>query len=243
VTARNTASLGYFALIGDTKVTVFLTYADEESCTVDHIWTLNFVDFIGQGFGLSIKHLDFSNDCENFVAYTNTGHIAQWDVKRQKFDHKIFTVRSQDRPVTAIRSVKNSHTIITYSKQQNLFMIINARAMQDIHNHDGLPEDCIIRINPSGDGFQHVVNFQVDNSEQFLICAFAKNKVGVYLLRTGELVMHHEDRALFCEDSYIDETCCYMATLDENRRYANIHTFEWLYKVDVPTVPKQRNKE
>jgi hypothetical protein len=73
VTARNTASLGYFALIGDTKVTVFLTYADEESCTVDHIWTINFVEFIGQGFGLSIKQLDFSNDCENFVAYTNTG--------------------------------------------------------------------------------------------------------------------------------------------------------------------------
>lgn len=54
--------------------------------------------------------------------------------------------------------------------------------------------------------------------------------------------MHHEDRALVCEDSFIDETCCYMATLDESRRHANIHTFEWLYKVDVPTVPKQRNK-
>lgn len=48
VTARNTAAVGYFALIGKTKMTIFLVYAEDESCSVDHVWTLNYTDFLGQ---------------------------------------------------------------------------------------------------------------------------------------------------------------------------------------------------
>ena len=101
-------------------------------------------------------------------------------------------------------------------------------------------EDVIIRINPESEGFGRLFNFQVDNSEKFLICAFTKNKVAVYSIETGNVLMSIEDSGMNCEDCFIDESCCYMATLDDKRRFANIYTFEWTYKVEQPTVPKPK---
>ena len=40
-------------------------------------------------------------------------------------------------------------------------------------------------ISPSAEGFGQVENFQVDNSEKFLISAFSNNKVGVFDLTDG----------------------------------------------------------
>lgn len=53
-------------------------------------------------------------------------------------------------------------------------------------------------------------------------------------MKTGALVMRHENPSFFCEGSFIDETGCYMATLDDKRRFTNIHTIEWIYKPENP---------
>jgi hypothetical protein len=50
--------------------------------------------------------------------------------------------------------------------------------------------------------------------------------------------MQFEDSALVCEQSFIDETACYMATVNETQRQVNIYTFEWKYKVELPSAPK-----
>lgn len=146
ITARNTAAVGYFALIGRTKMSIFLVYAEDENCSVDHIWTINNTEFLGQNWS-SIKVLDFSTNCENFVAYTNTGVIGLWDIKKNRFERKVYTVRPQETPVTAIRSVANSSIIVTYSRPLNLFLVIDALGLQNIAK-DQNPEDFVKRIYP-----------------------------------------------------------------------------------------------
>ena len=44
VTSRNISPFGYVALIGETKLSIYLTYAEHDSCTYDRIWTLNFFE-------------------------------------------------------------------------------------------------------------------------------------------------------------------------------------------------------
>ena len=51
----------------------------------------------------------------------------------------------------------------------------------------------IINISPTAEGFTNLVNFQVDNSEKFLICAFANNKVGIFDSVDGKLLQQVED--------------------------------------------------
>ena len=50
-------------------------------------------------------------------------------------------------------------------------------------------------------------------------------------MKNGSLLATIEDTSMVCEGSFIDETGCYMATIDESRKFVNIYTFEWNYKV------------
>ena len=117
-------------------------------------------------------------------------------------------------------------------------MVINAQAI--LNMKEGQIEDHVLRISPGAEGFGEVVNLQVDNSEQFLICAFTRNKLGVYGIKNGQLLMTVEDSALICEDSFIDETGCYLAAMDKSRKFVNIYTFDWNYKLQLPTPPKPK---
>jgi hypothetical protein len=176
-------------LIGRTKISIFLGYADEENCVFDHVWTINFLDLRKHGIGRSIKLIDFSLNCEQFVCYTNTGHIVTWDLKRLKLSQKIYICKQKtETPITHIKSVANNNKIVTYSEPQNKLMIIDA---EGIKSNPKDPENAltidefIIRITPSAEGFGRVVNFQVDNTDQFLVCAFERNKLAVYGMKSG----------------------------------------------------------
>ena len=43
----------------------------------------------------------------------------------------------------------------------------------------------IRQIRPEAEGFGKLLSFQVDHSEQFLICTFSNDKVGIYSTMTG----------------------------------------------------------
>lgn len=94
ITSRNISPFGYLALIGDTKVSLYLTYAEEDSCTYDHVWTINFWDLRKLAIGKRIELVDFSPNCEELVAITNTGDITLWSIKKLKFIRKITKLKS-----------------------------------------------------------------------------------------------------------------------------------------------------
>jgi len=94
VTSRNVSPFGYLALIGDTKMSIYLTYAEEDTCTYDHVWTINFMDMRKNQIGKRIELIDFAPNCEEFIAVTNTGDLTLWSLKKTKYIRKIITLKA-----------------------------------------------------------------------------------------------------------------------------------------------------
>lgn len=85
-TSRNTCNFGYVAVIGVTKLTIYLAYADEIIATYDQVLSLNQWDFRVVDAGVRVELLDFTDSGERFVFYSNTGEIVSWSLKNKRFD-------------------------------------------------------------------------------------------------------------------------------------------------------------
>jgi len=104
--ARNISPYGFIAIVGQSKLSIYLAYSDDTSCTYDHVWTINFWDFRKLNIGRKIELVDFSNNCEEFIAYTNTGVLVVFDLKKHKYSHKITELNYRRLgPLTKIRSI------------------------------------------------------------------------------------------------------------------------------------------
>lgn len=79
--SRNTSPFGYIAIIGNTKVSIYLAYADEIVAMYDHIWTLNQWDLRMNSAGARADLIDFTDSCESFVVNSCTGDVTTWSIK------------------------------------------------------------------------------------------------------------------------------------------------------------------
>ena len=244
VPARNISPYGYLALIGESKLSIYLAYAEDESCTYDHVWTISFWSLRKEGIGKSIEVIDFSPNCEDFVAYMNSGKIVTFSIKRTKFMDCCATLSWKYQcPVTELRSYMNNKRCVAFSKPNNLLMLLDLESLAELPKEMPKRSEAekrhIIEISPSAEGFGNVENFQVDNSEKFLICAFSNNKVGVFDLLDGSLLLEVDDLDQ-CQSCLIDESGAFMAMLDVNRRQMNISSMEWQWEVEQPIKPKRQ---
>lgn len=87
--SRNTSAFGYIAIIGTTKTSMYLAYADEVLAIYDHAWTLNQWDLRLNSAGSRVELIDFTDSCENFYTYSCTGELACWSIKDKKFSEFI----------------------------------------------------------------------------------------------------------------------------------------------------------
>ena len=131
--------------------------------------------------------------------------------------------------VSEIRSFANGEKCLIFSRPSNLMLIV-----------DMVKETEPIRLRTEKDGLGNVLNFQIDASELFLVCTLDTNKVGVYELANGHLLMYSEQRSFSCEGSFIDEAGCFISMLDETKKKVNIFVIDWKYKVDKPPEKKRR---
>ena len=76
-------------------MTIYLTYAEDDSCTYDHIWTINFWDLRKLKIGSRIELIEFSPNCEEFIAYMNTGELTLWSIKKLKFLKRLAIFRKK----------------------------------------------------------------------------------------------------------------------------------------------------
>jgi len=78
--------------------------------------------------GKRIDLIDFSPNCEEFVAMTNTGDLTIWSLKRQRFVRKVMQFRGKSRlPVTQLRTMSNGEKLILFSQPNNLILILDIR--------------------------------------------------------------------------------------------------------------------
>ena len=128
---------GYIALIGETKMSIYLAYAEEETCTYDHIWTITFWDYRDYDIGSCFEVIDFSQNCEEFVAYTNNEMIVTFDIKNMEFGDECATLKwSSQCPVTQLRSFMNNTRCIAFSKPNNLIMILDLSKLSELPDEE-----------------------------------------------------------------------------------------------------------
>ena len=155
VTSRNISPFGYVALIGDTKLSIYLTYAEQDSCTYDRIWTLNFAELRKLNIGKRIELIDFTPNCEEFIAISNTGDMTIWSLKKQKFVRKVMQFRGKARiPVTQVRMIMHGDKIVVFSQPSNLIVILDIRENAQL--------DPQTKIRSEKDGLGHVLSFTVE---------------------------------------------------------------------------------
>ena len=91
----------------------------------------------------------------------------------------------------------NNRRCVAFSKPNNLLMLLDLESLAELPKEMPKRSEAekrhIIEISPSSEGFGNVENFQVDNSEKFLIVAFSNNKVGVFDLLDGSLLLEVDD--------------------------------------------------
>ena len=173
----------------------------------------------------------------------NSGKIVTFSIKRTRLADCCATLSWRTQcPVTQLRSFMNNKKCVAFSKPNNLLVIL------DLEKLGELPKDMpkrldaekrhMVEISPNAEGFGNVENFQVDNSEKFLICAFSNNKVGVFDLLDGSLLLEVDDLDQ-CQSCHIDEAGAFMAMLDVNRKQVNIYSLEWQWEVEQPIRPKR----
>ena len=232
VTSRNVSPFGYIALIGETKMTIYLTYAEDDSCTYDPVWTVNFMDLRKLNIGKRIELIDFSPNCEELIAVMNTGELTLWSVKKSKFIRKITQLSlKRQMPATTLRTFRNNQSCFVFSQPNNLLYLVDVQSER------------IKEIRPESEGFGKIITFQVDQSEQYLICAFSNNKVGIYSTQTAALVLMCDEPGLLCDGCFIDEAGCFITMLDETRTKANIYVLEWKYEVEHPPAVRRQTTD
>ena len=91
--------------------------------------------------------------------------------------------------------------------------------------------DTVAGYEPYGD----CTDFLVDNSNKFLIAVFPQtNKIVILDLASGELVKKIEQPNLNLEQVFLDETGCFLSTLNNTKNQISIYMFEWEYEVKEP---------
>lgn len=137
-------------------------------------------------------------------------------------------------PISQIRSFKNNTKCVMYSQPNNLLLLLDIESLNERLVLRTDLDQKIKQIRPESEGFGKLLSMQVDVSEQFLICTFSNNKVGIFSTQSGLIQLLSEEMSMICEGSYIDETGCFISMLDESKTKANIYAIEWKYNVDQP---------
>ena len=183
--SRNTGSFGYITIVGNTKLSLYLAYAEEIVAVYDHVWTLTQMDLKRNLVGSKIQLLDFTANCDEFITYSQTGEIVSWAIGEKKFVRQITKLGRFEHPLTMMKVVGKNKTVVCYSRIHSRFLVI-------FQKESGGPPD-IMKINTDTimgeEPYGECSDFQVDNSNQFLIAIFPHtSKIAIIDLNNGQLV-------------------------------------------------------
>lgn len=80
--AKSTNTYGHFAIVGATKLTVYLAYAEDVFAGYDELMTLTKYDLIKYRIGPQVSLVEFLPSGD-FYTYSHNGDLAQWSLKQK----------------------------------------------------------------------------------------------------------------------------------------------------------------
>lgn len=121
--SQNTCPFGYIAILGNTKLAIYLAYADEAVAMYDFQWVLSQWDLRLNAAGTKIELLDFSADGNSFVTLSQTGEIAEWSLKHKEFLEIWVKLSFKELPMVQMKFLDQKDQIICYSRLKQNFYI------------------------------------------------------------------------------------------------------------------------
>lgn len=170
--SRNTSPFGYIAVVGVTKICIYLAYAEEVVAMYDHVMTLTQYDVRCANLGHRIDLLDFTKSCELFFTYSTqcTGDIGIWSLKNKKLKSVLYRLSPQDMPLSIMRTAMEDRLCVGYNRIYQKFILIQKSEITGF-------EAEVFRMNPSklcnDEPLGECSAFEIDNSQQYIVAIFS----------------------------------------------------------------------
>lgn len=113
--SNNTSPFGYIAILGTTKISIYLAYGEDVQSSYDLVWQITAWDLRKNKIGRTVDIVAFTKECEDFVTYQRTGEITLWSMKNKRFKTKVCKLGKNDTPLSQLKCVKEDQIMIGYS--------------------------------------------------------------------------------------------------------------------------------
>ena len=65
--------------------------------------------------------------------------------------------------------------------------------------------------------------------------------MGIYNTMTGAMALFADETNIRCQNSFIDETGCFICMIDETKTKTNVYVIDWNYEVEAPVARHRRH--
>jgi hypothetical protein len=185
----------------------------------------------------------FTDSCEEFVALTNNYSIVLFSITKAPEYMVIYKLANVYRPINILESVGAhcTHVITASHENTNILIIKNLHNQVDNSWKTGVQPVAtpqLTEVNFSDGKFEtlgKLTSLQVDNSDQYIICTFDNDKLGLFQISSGTL-LQTVDSMQGVNFSYvqIDDLCGFMGCLDASRTFVHLLVFDWAYNFKKP---------
>ena len=199
----------------------------------DHIWTIRSWDFRTHNLGPKVQLIDFTASGESFISYHQSGEIAVWSIEDKQFREVVYRVGPKDMPLSKIRVIQEDKIFICYSRVRLQFLIIKRSEQLGTQIER-------LKLEDSGNFYGECTNYQIDNTSSFIVATFAQsNKLIVIDITTLEIKLEVCDPDILLKKVWLDETGCFLSTLNRNETQVEIYIFQWKYELtELPKLEK-----
>lgn len=187
--------------------------------------------------GARIDLIDFTDSNESFVTCSSTGEIALWCLKYKRFTESIVKLAAIDVPLSKMRVIREDMMIIAYNRLHRKFLIISRSTQPGI-------EAAVTKLCPSqitGNFYGECTDFQIDNTQRFLIASFASsNRLAVIDIDKQLVLLQICEPHISVDKVWIDETGFFLATLTQDKSAVEVYMLDWEYKINEPQKPQKQ---
>lgn len=169
--SKNICPFGYIAILGKTKLSIYLAYADEAVAMYDLQWILNQWDLRLNAAGTKIDLLDFSSDGNSFITLSASGEIAEWDLSSKEFVQVWCKISFKELPMVTMKFLNERSSVICYSRLKQNFYIFKRPDQR------GVPQK-IVQFKMENlytevpTVFGECSDYSFDKTSKYMVCVF-----------------------------------------------------------------------
>ena len=139
-------------------------------------------------------------------------------------------------PISELKFHGEGERAIMYSRLRQEFLIV--RKPVDAGIPLPLVQFKVEKISGTDQRFGECSNYAIDNTGRFMTCVFTDtNQLIIINLKTLKIDYQVSNPEMDFSRTWLDETGCILATLNEKRQHVNIYLNDWEYNLKKTSKP------